>query len=152
MGRATGLRNTLRSGSLTGMTDTKPDPYDSINKEAIRMAADLAAMMLSTTGRCELLLSPGDATCYPILIQGPGRQVGSINLTRDGEIVVGGLTRKNYLVTLAMENNGLSYEWTGHAMHWDYCASKWTHDGRRWTGEVMARFLTELSRLVPAVK
>jgi hypothetical protein len=104
-----------------------------LDNEHIRAAAEVAAAGLATGCAAVLELTPGDATCYKIVVVPPSTGVW----TRDGI-----LPRKYYWVSLLHLGGG--YEWGGGHMGSDYVGSKWCHD-HFWTSVVLTAFLNALS-------
>jgi hypothetical protein len=112
---------------------------DRLDLGQIGSRADIAAWQLRDPahgGVATIVLHPGDATSYPIIVVGPSRNMG-----------FGG---GDYLVCLA-SGFGRAYAWAGQPMHADYCADKWSSDGNLWTGVVIAEFLSALSDALKAV-
>lgn len=116
------------------------DRFDCLDQAHIEDMARVAGRQLSSSGMgyAEVILTPGDATRYPIIVMGAGRLASE----GQGNVVV----QREYLVILA-STFGLAYPWTGHSVHPDYADIKWCqrHAQNGWTGEVMARFLSALA-------
>lgn len=118
--------------------------FESINDEIIARVARDAGAQLAERAYAEVGLAPGDATFYRFIVLPPGRTVCADPSDAGG-------VERNYLVILATDF-GAAYPWTGHAMDGGYCTSKWDRDKRNeHTGEVVARFLTALSKHVEPV-
>lgn len=141
--------------------------FDSINDAVIEAAAEYAGNMLALSGFTEVVVEPNDGTRYRFVVLAPSawacngfsweRSDGAAAPDGMGEPHVVGypVERKEYLVSLAT-TFGKTYPWSGQPMDGSYCQGNWSNegvrgDGNRWTGEVVARFLTALSRHVGTV-
>lgn len=117
------------------MALTDEEILSRLDSNHITHAAVHAAHVLAHRGAVVLELTPGDGTCYRIMVAAPW--IGT--WTEEGV-----KPRKNFWVAL-LNCSGLGYEWPGLSLDPGYAASKWTHNDHRWTGVVLAAFLNALA-------
>ena len=125
----------LRARDLSSLSRTERSVLDRLDFEHIEMAAAWAAEQLTKVGFASVVLTPGDATRYPISIRRSSLAWPDFN-DRGGSYVV------SYEST-----EGRAYQWNGQYLSPDYVEQKWAE--RPWSAIVLTEFLMTLRDFLP---
>lgn len=112
---------------------------DELPADRFERPANWAAAMLAEYGYAYVILEPGDATNYRIMIIAPGTEWHGSDVVDQ---------HRYYHVALSM-GMGFGYDWAGHQLDPSYVASKWVVESRPGAGYhaacVLTRFLNALA-------
>lgn len=114
-----------------------------LSEQKFADAAVWAANRLDHDGHAYVILSPGDATAYRIMIIAPSDEIWNDGPSPD---------RRYYHVALSM-GLGLGYDWPGLEVTPGYVVQKWTENRRisdYHTACVLTRFLNALAQEINA--